>query len=360
MSSSYHSAMSQLSGGSRDSIVAGVASMLELLRGGSLDAASLRANAHANVGTAYTKLGHSEQAIAQYEAALAIHPSAMTRYNYGLILAEVGRTSESEAQYRLATALRPTGRDASAAWNNLGNMRINAGSRPEAAECYRRAILARPTNPMAYNNLANVIRDGDDDASKRAAGRAYAMAVRLRPTYLEAYRNLGNLCKERPAWRRPAVGAYRAALLLRPSGPGKSAQDGQQDDMQKVRRRPRAGRAGRAAARRSRRHAGRPAGPARGPAPRARAYAAVGARPSRLAPAQCASAPTPTRPLSLPGSSSSTWARLWRGSATTARRTRPLRSRSQTACGATRSSGRRTTCPARARGRGGTRRKCRS
>ena len=137
------------------------------------------------------------------------------RYNLALSLADRGRAAEAESHYRASIRLSP-GPSAAGAYNNLGNLLVTAGRRTEALACFRGAVASDPAHAMSHNNLANVLRDRADDDALRAAGQSYARAVRLAPRYLEAYKNLGNLLKERAAWRRGAVRAYRIALSLMP------------------------------------------------------------------------------------------------------------------------------------------------
>lgn len=62
--------------------------------------------AHNNLGVVLAAAGRTDEAIAQYRAALAINPEdAKARNNLGLALAARGRTDEAVAQYRMALNL---------------------------------------------------------------------------------------------------------------------------------------------------------------------------------------------------------------------------------------------------------------
>ena len=59
------------------------------------------AMAHSNLGVVLQALGRLEEAIAQYEQALAIDPNfAMAHYNLGIAVDKSGRPDEAAVHYR--------------------------------------------------------------------------------------------------------------------------------------------------------------------------------------------------------------------------------------------------------------------
>jgi len=86
------------------------------------------ADARAKIGNGLAEAGRSAEAIAQYQAALALVPDlADVRNNLGGLLAEAGRLREAEAQFAEAVRLQPGYREAQ---NNLRKVRAMEGLNP--------------------------------------------------------------------------------------------------------------------------------------------------------------------------------------------------------------------------------------
>ena len=130
----YHAAMHLLESGS--STKSGAVELRALLDTEAMPD-TLRAEASSNLATALVMLGRSDEAVVAFRAALAGRDSGLTRYNLAIVLAERGAAREAEVQYRAAVRL-----DASleGAWNNLGNLQVEAGRADEAMSSFRAAI----------------------------------------------------------------------------------------------------------------------------------------------------------------------------------------------------------------------------
>jgi tetratricopeptide (TPR) repeat protein len=98
---------------------------------------------------------------------------------------EAGESPRAEELLRLALRLDP---HLSAAWTNLGNLRLAAGARGDAREAYEKALAIDPEQPEARFNLANVLYSlGKTDL----ALAEYRRVVASEPSFADAHYNLG-------------------------------------------------------------------------------------------------------------------------------------------------------------------------
>jgi Flp pilus assembly protein TadD len=104
--------------------------------------------------------------------------------NLGLIAFDEGRVDDAIAQYQRALAVKP---DHGEIHNNLGNALFQKGRLPEALAHFEEAVRRAPTYVFAHNNLANALAfAGRLDEAKGH----YETALQLRPDYEDARRNL--------------------------------------------------------------------------------------------------------------------------------------------------------------------------
>ncbi|HUN75708.1 MAG TPA: tetratricopeptide repeat protein [Steroidobacteraceae bacterium] len=179
----------------------------ELQRGGRLGEA---AAAHLNLGGALMALGRYDEALASYEAALALRPDYVDAHNSrGIALRHLQRTSQALASFDRALELRP---GAAELHNNRGNILRRLQRLPEALASFERAIALQPRFAMAYNNRGLVLQ-GLRRYDEAAA--SYQRALALQADYADAYNNLGTLQYEllEPA---AALASWRRALELQP------------------------------------------------------------------------------------------------------------------------------------------------
>ncbi|HWP66788.1 MAG TPA: tetratricopeptide repeat protein [Candidatus Limnocylindria bacterium] len=151
-----------------------------------------------NLGLLLQQQGRLDEAIAQYERAIADHPDEADLHdNLAIALASSNRMAEAIAHWQRALTLAP-GRAGTR--GNLGNALAAAGDLAGAVVEYETALRIDPTHADVYNNLGNVLamQGRVDEARAR-----YEAALRHDPDFAQAHENLGRLLL--------ATGAYAAA-----------------------------------------------------------------------------------------------------------------------------------------------------
>jgi tetratricopeptide (TPR) repeat protein len=164
--------------------------------------------AHGGLGNALRRQGRLEEAASQYERMLALRPDDVGAHNNlaGLLMM-LGRVKQALAQYRLAIVARP---DHAETYFNLGNAFDAIGRAAEAAMAYRKALAIRADFAGAHNNLGNVLQK----LGKLAEAEAhYRRAIEIAPDYAHAYRNLGNVLVALSR-HKEAIPAYNRALAM--------------------------------------------------------------------------------------------------------------------------------------------------
>lgn len=202
--------------------------------------------AHHSFGNLLRDQGRLEEAIAEYDRALAIESrNAIAHYDRGGVLLTMNRPNEAIAAYGHAVELEPT---YALAMMNLAAAEFRLGHGPAAASWLRRAIAIEPEAPNLHHNLAHVLTDNDPGEARREFETALRLAptspsilsdyavllgrmgdhkratemltksVRLDPTSPEHQYNLGNELVA-VGDLDGAVRAYESALQLRPKFP---------------------------------------------------------------------------------------------------------------------------------------------
>ncbi|WP_008308549.1 tetratricopeptide repeat protein [Leptolyngbya sp. PCC 6406] len=104
------------------------------------------------LGIALRKSGRYEEAIAAYDAAIALKPDKREALNNkGVALGELGRYEEAIAAFDAAIALKP---DKHEALNNKGVALEKSGRYEEAIAAYDAAIALKPDDPSPFYNKA--------------------------------------------------------------------------------------------------------------------------------------------------------------------------------------------------------------
>ena len=125
---------------------------------------------------------------------------------------EAGRVAEAIAAYEAALALRP---GLPNAWYNLARLQRRAG-RPEAALASYAKALAHGVSEPEEIHLNRAVLYADDLARSDAAEAELKRALEINPQYLPAHLNLGNLYEDRGD-RPNARTAYERALAIAPA-----------------------------------------------------------------------------------------------------------------------------------------------
>jgi Flp pilus assembly protein TadD len=166
-----------------------------------------------NIGVALGRAGRTEDAIAEYRAAVALDPALpMAHGNLGLAFEDSGQLEAAAAQFRAALRRAP---HYAGAHNNLGVVLAKLGKTDEAAREFREALRQDATDPEAHNNLGQMLElQGRLDA----AAAEYQRAVGLAPDYLTPWRNLMRL-RVRQNQVGPALDAARQSVRIAPQNP---------------------------------------------------------------------------------------------------------------------------------------------
>jgi tetratricopeptide (TPR) repeat protein len=128
------------------------------------------ANQHAALGEAYIEAGGLNEAIAQYEAALALGPAFHDlRYKLGRLLLEAGRALDAHEQFQHIVHERPGFLDAVAM---LGLASYLAGDGLAARAVWEQLRARRPEDPRVEAYLAMLSRS--DVPAPASAGTAAA------------------------------------------------------------------------------------------------------------------------------------------------------------------------------------------
>ena len=185
----------------------------------------------AGLGLAYKRRGRTGEAIAAYEQALALGPSAfqsgVVHNNLGNLYRQLGRLDDSQreleaavqadpgssdARNNLAATLIAMGRaddalrileealardpNAAATHTNLGALYAQRGQIDRARSAFERALLLDPNSADAHNNMGSIYLGLGDLAQ---AEREYRAALRIDPGATKARANLDEVMRRRGA-----------------------------------------------------------------------------------------------------------------------------------------------------------------
>ncbi|MEN8742264.1 MAG: tetratricopeptide repeat protein, partial [Phaeobacter gallaeciensis] len=132
-------------------------------------------------GLIQTNLGEETEAIAAYEAALALDPNNVeTLVNISLPLARQNRHAEGHEMVERAVQLAP---EHIGARLRLGTSFIEAGRFEEAKEQFRAVLALHPTQTQAFEQLSLLLDRGE---MKTLAGPAQKALAKLRSGSVEA------------------------------------------------------------------------------------------------------------------------------------------------------------------------------
>jgi tetratricopeptide (TPR) repeat protein len=169
------------------------------------------AEAPYNRGNALRELGRFDEAIASYEQAIAIRPRyTPAHFARAVLLKQFARFSDAVASFDAALALEP---DLAEAWNSRGNALMDLNRPDEAVKSYERAIAIRPEYAEAHSNRGNALHALGhlDDALA-----SHRTAIALQSSYAEAHYNAGKVLTDL-GQLEDALAAYDQAIALKPA-----------------------------------------------------------------------------------------------------------------------------------------------
>ncbi len=158
-------------------------------------------------------LGRPAAAVSHFHATAERRPNdAAARYNLATAMTQAGLFDDAIREYERALALRPR---YAKALSNLGDALVAVGRSDEAIRRYEAAVAADSLMPEAHNNLGAALwRKGE----LLRAERELREAIRLRPGYAEAFFNLGHAAV-RDRRVADAAAHFRKAATLRDDWP---------------------------------------------------------------------------------------------------------------------------------------------
>lgn len=158
-----------------------------------------RARAHNDRGDMLLKLDRFEEALAEYDTAVALDPALAAAHNSrGVALRNLARWEDALESYERAIALQP--RDA-LTWHNKAVVLWHLGRHEEQLVAAEQALHLNPRLDKAHNSRGLALQELKrvDDALA-----AYGRALELNPQYFHAINNRGTLHLEQ--------GQYELAL----------------------------------------------------------------------------------------------------------------------------------------------------
>jgi tetratricopeptide (TPR) repeat protein len=167
------------------------------------------ANAHAGLGGAFDKQGRLDEAIIEYQKALEIKPDfAEAHNNLGYCLFRNGQVNEAITHFQRALEIKP---DYAEAHYNLGSTLLQLGRVNEAITYFQRALEFKQDFAGAHYNLGlSLLQIGRLDE----AITHFQRSLEIQKNY-SAYYNLGNAFR-RKGMAAEAMACYQKAIELQP------------------------------------------------------------------------------------------------------------------------------------------------
>jgi tetratricopeptide (TPR) repeat protein len=158
---------------------------------------------------ALRELGRPQEALARASAAIALQPSTDAYCHRGAALRDLGRFTDAIASFDQAIALAPHCVEA----HNYRGMALQQLQRTaEALASFDRALALRPESAELYNNRGNALRQLQRLPEALAS---YDRAIALQPTFAAAYNNRGLVLQALQSYQE-AASSYERALALQP------------------------------------------------------------------------------------------------------------------------------------------------
>lgn len=176
-----------------------------------LDVTERNYRAHSALGFALAKARRTDEAVVQYNAALAIRPNyAEALSNLGMLRAQEGDLGAASAH--LSAALAVDG-DFVEALGNLGTVRARQGRLDEAIALFERARTLAPDSGEVRNGIGYALALQGRLEEARAET---AEAIRLAPGLADAHSNMGLILGDLGDLDG-SIAAFRQAITLEPN-----------------------------------------------------------------------------------------------------------------------------------------------
>jgi serine/threonine-protein kinase len=148
---------------------------------------SLSSDAYRELAKAYQALNDTSRAEETYKKAIGLNPGYWAGYNnLGAFYYSTARYAEAATAFRRVTELTP---DNYRAYNNLGGMYFYLGRQDEARMAFERSITIEPKNYVAYSQLGTLYFY---QGRYTDAAEAYETALKLRDTDYRIWGFLGS------------------------------------------------------------------------------------------------------------------------------------------------------------------------
>jgi protein O-mannosyl-transferase len=165
--------------------------------------------AHHSLGHVLLAQEKPDEAIIQYQAAVALQPRPEIRFILGETLSQRGRYEEAAEQFSELLKLRA---DNVPALVQLGIARARQGKTEEAARAFVEALRLDPADAGAHNSFGNLLAQL---GKHEEAVRQFEDAVRFKPDHAGALNNLAISCRKLGRIG-DAITHYREAIRLQP------------------------------------------------------------------------------------------------------------------------------------------------
>ena len=165
---------------------------------------------HVTLGLLNAALGKDDQALAEFQRVMAMHPrDADALIGMAAVYEHMGRLEDAETNLKHAIGLRPDYWDG---YRALAEFYDRQKRVEDSILQYRRIIELTPDNPEAYSDLGVQYLQLPDSRSATAAEAAFQKSIELAPNY-QAYANLGWLYIERKRYSDAAAATLKALAL---------------------------------------------------------------------------------------------------------------------------------------------------
>jgi tetratricopeptide (TPR) repeat protein len=166
--------------------------------------------AFSNHGQALFKQGRIDEAITEYERAIALDPTLdAARLGLGEALMQQGKYDDAIVQFTSVLELNP---ENSAARLQVGVLRGRQGKYEEAVAAFSELLRRNPDDLAAHNNLGNVLTL---QGNHQEAVKHFEKAVQLSPNHASTHNNLA-LAYKKLGRTGDAIAEYREAIRLNP------------------------------------------------------------------------------------------------------------------------------------------------